>query len=141
MDEFASQFENEFSLIACLSSSIANKVWYIDSGASCHMTGVRECFDTKLEEKKLDFYIELRDNAKYHATGISTVKFQRESDKPLLVEDVLYVPGMTKNLISVSALEDKGYIVTFERGKVYICRKDSKLAKVIGVRHGSLFRL
>lgn len=104
------------------------------------MTVVKECF-TKLEEKKLDFYIELGDNAKYRATGIGTVKFQRESGKPLLVEDVLYVPGMTKNLILVSALEDKGYIVTFERGKFYIRPKDSKIAKVIGVRHGSLFQL
>ena len=87
----------------------------------------------------LDFYIELSDHAKYHVIGVGIVKFHRESGKPLLVEDVLYVPGMTKNLISISTLEDKGYIVTFERGKFYIHPKDSKVAKVIGVRYGSLF--
>ncbi|XP_057825172.1 uncharacterized protein LOC131037144 [Cryptomeria japonica] len=102
--------------------------------------GVREYF-TKLEEKKLDFFIELRDNAKYHSTCVGMVKFQRESEKPLLVEDMLYVPGMTRNSISISTLEDKGYIMTFEEGKVYIHPKKSKVAKVIGVEHGSLFRL
>ncbi|XP_059071399.1 uncharacterized protein LOC131865899 [Cryptomeria japonica] len=104
------------------------------------MTGVKEYF-TKLDEKKLDFCIELRENGKYQETGVGTIKFQRESDKPLLVEDVLYVPGMTNYLIYVSTLEDKGYIVTFEEGKVYIHPKNSKVEKVIGVRHSSLFRL
>ncbi|XP_059067571.1 uncharacterized protein LOC131858366 [Cryptomeria japonica] len=128
VDEFTLRFENDFSLISSLSSSPANKVWYIDSGASCYMTGVKECF-RKLEEKKNDFYIDLRDKSKNHATGVGTVKFQRESGKPLFVEDVLYVPGMTKHLILVSTLEDKGYIITFEKGKVYIHPKDYKVAK------------
>eukprot|EP00253_Pinus_taeda_P001680 PITA_01680 len=69
--------------------SVATNVWYSDSGASCHMTRVKEYF-TNLKES--NFYIELGDDANYHPIGISTVKFQRESDKPLLVEDVLYVP-------------------------------------------------
>jgi hypothetical protein len=30
-----------------------------------------------------------------------------------MVRDVLYVPGIMKNLISVSALEDRGYVVSF----------------------------
>ncbi|XP_059068968.1 uncharacterized protein LOC131859351 [Cryptomeria japonica] len=140
VEEFATQFDNEFSLIACLSSSFANSVWYIDSGASCHMMGVKEYF-TKLEEKKLDFYNKLGDNAKYHATGVGIVKFQREFGKPFFVEDMLYVLCMTKNLISVSTLEDMSYIVTFEEGKVYIRPKNSKVEKVIGVRYGILFRL
>lgn len=42
VDDFASQFENEFSLIVYLSSSIAKRVRHIDSGASCHMMGVKE---------------------------------------------------------------------------------------------------
>ena len=45
MEEFSSKFDREFSLIACLSTcSVSSRVWYIDSGASTHMTGVRECF-------------------------------------------------------------------------------------------------
>ena len=44
VDEFASWFENEFSLIACLSSSVITKFWYIDNGAHCHMKGVKDCF-------------------------------------------------------------------------------------------------
>ena len=35
----ASQFELDFSLIACLVSSSMGSVWYLDNGASFHMTG------------------------------------------------------------------------------------------------------
>jgi hypothetical protein len=80
-------------------------------------------------------------NAKCRAVGHGTVTFQRESKKPLMVKDVLYVPGITKNLIFVSALEDKGYVVSFQDGRMYIQPKDSKTAKVIGVRREKLYRL
>jgi hypothetical protein len=31
---------------------------------------------------------------------------------------VLYVPGLTKNLLAVSTMEDKGYAVDFQDGQV-----------------------
>ena len=43
----ASRLEEEFSYV---SSSASPEVWYIDSGASTHMMGVRECFSSYQEE-------------------------------------------------------------------------------------------
>jgi len=42
---------------------------------------------------------------------------------------------MKRNLVSISALEDKGYKVTFSEGKVLAWHKDSHInyARVIGV--------
>ena len=48
----ASQFELDFSLIACMVSSMVGCVWYLDSGASFHMSGENNFFST-LEEKDL----------------------------------------------------------------------------------------
>ena len=143
VDEFSSRFENEFSLVTCLSSkSVSSRVWYIDSGASSHMTGVRENF-TDLSEKNIDLDIELGDDSTVKAVGQGTVLFQRESQQPMKVKDVLYVPGLAKNLISISAIEDRGYDVTFREGKVLIhpSGSSSRTAKVIGVRQGKLYRL
>jgi hypothetical protein len=43
VDEFSTKFDKEFSLIACLSSRTTTPdTWYIDSGASRHMTTFRE---------------------------------------------------------------------------------------------------
>jgi hypothetical protein len=58
-----------------------------------------------------------------------------------MVKDVLYVLGITKNLILVSALEDRDHMVTFHGGRVYIQPKESKMAKVIGVKGEKLYCL
>jgi hypothetical protein len=43
VDEFSTRFDKDFSLVLCLSTRATHSiVWYIDSGASHHMTGVRE---------------------------------------------------------------------------------------------------
>ena len=56
---------------------------------------------------------------------------------------MLYVPGLTKNLISVSTLEDKGYQVKFRDHRVYIRPKgsDRSLDHVIGRRSRKVYIL
>ena len=52
--------------------------------------------------------------------GVGTVAFQRDGMPPISFTDVLYVPGMKKNLISVSTLQDRGLEVTFTGTEVLI---------------------
>ena len=49
------------------------------------------------------------------------------------MRDVLLVPGMTRNLIFVSALEDEGYDVIFSRGQVFIRKFDGSERIEIGI--------
>ena len=51
-EALASKFELDLSLITFLVSSAMGSVWYLDSGASFHMTGDKEIF-SDLEEKYL----------------------------------------------------------------------------------------
>jgi hypothetical protein len=55
----------------------------------------------------------LGDDAKYAVKGEGTITFHLESGGSLDAHDVLYVPGLKKNFLSVSAMEDKGLFVTF----------------------------
>jgi hypothetical protein len=73
-EALVSQFELDFTLIACMASSASGSVWYLDSGASFHMTGDKESF-IDLEEKDLRMHIEMGDDVKYSATGIGTITF------------------------------------------------------------------
>ena len=57
------------------------------------------------------------------------------------MKDVLHVPGMTSNLVAVSALEDEGYDVLFSRGRVIIQKYGSSEKIVIGICDGGLYRL
>jgi hypothetical protein len=44
-----------------MASSASGSVWYLDTGASYHMTGDKESFND-LEEKDLRMHIEMGDN-------------------------------------------------------------------------------
>jgi hypothetical protein len=66
-----------------------------------------------------------------------------ESCNNVHLSNVLYVPGLKKNLVSISCLEDKGDRIAFVDGKVLVWSKDSKIedARVIGIREGRLYKL
>jgi hypothetical protein len=97
-EALVSEFELHFALIACMDSSASGSVWYLDSGASFHMTGDKESF-IDLEEKDLRMHIKMGDDGRYNATGIGTITFQRESGKPFQLKKVMHVPGLKKNLV------------------------------------------
>ena len=78
-------------------------VWYLDSGASFHMTGDKEFF-SDLEEKDLQMHIEMGNDGRYSANGIGTITFERYSSNPFLLKDVMHVPGLKKNLVSVAVI-------------------------------------
>jgi hypothetical protein len=160
IEDFAGRFDREFAFTTCESSSAGSPatqvqrehafpsisgassgIWYVDSGASRHMTGVREYF-SELSESGTDIEVVLGDDRVVRAVGVGTVTFQRESKPPLKVSEVLYVPGMRKNLISVSALEDRGYEVLFRGGQVLMYPRGTPAdsARVIGVRHAKVYK-
>jgi len=139
-DALASQFEMDFSLIACMVSSCMGCVWYLDNGASFHMSGDKNLFST-LEEKDLQIRIKMGDDGKYHVLGEGTVVFQREHGSPLTLSNVMYVPGMKKNLVSIAMLEDKAYDVVFSLGKVFLRHIGTRQTKQIGIRVKNLYKL
>jgi hypothetical protein len=63
-------------------------------------------------------HVELSDNTKYAVKGVGTTSFQLKSRKILKMSEVLYVPGLKKNLLSISTMEDRGYAVEFVDGQV-----------------------
>jgi hypothetical protein len=131
-EALVSQFELDFALITCMASSASGSVWYLDSGTSFHMTGDKEYF-IDLEEKDIKMHIEMGDDGKYSATGIGTITFQRESGKPFQLKNVMHVPGLKKNLVSVAMLEDRGYDVVFSSGVAYLRQKATGQVKNIGI--------
>ena len=58
------------------------------------------------------------------------------------MKDVLFVPGLKKNLLSIYALDAKGIRVAFIDGQVLIWPKGKTIdnAVVIGEQEGGLYR-
>eukprot|EP00253_Pinus_taeda_P030788 PITA_30788 len=103
-------------------------MWFLDSGASFHMTGDRDFF-SDLEDKDLGVHIEMGDDGRYSMIDIGTISFEREFGKPFVLKEFMHVPGFKKNLISVAMLEDKEYDVIFSKGKAFLRSKTTGLPK------------
>jgi hypothetical protein len=105
---------DEYINISTLSGMLPtnDNTWLIDSGASRHMTGLRDHL-TFFVEKETHLHVVLGDDARYNVRGVVTSTFQLDLDMQIQLKEVLYVPRMKRNLVSISALKDKGYKVTF----------------------------
>jgi len=75
--------------------------------------------------------------------GVGNVRFQLEFGGLLEIDGVLFVPGLSVNLLSVSALEDVGYCVLFKREHVFIYREgvDPVELQLIGNQVNRLYML
>ena len=59
------------------------------------------------------------------------------------MKEVLYVPGLKKNFLSISTLDKKGFIVAFVDGEVLMWLKGKTIddAVVIGIEEGGIYKL
>ena len=85
----------------------------------------------------------LGDDSQYDIKGIGEASYKLNSRKPMKMKDVLYVPRLKKNLLSISALDKKGFRVSFVDGKVLMWTKGKSIDDVveIGVEEGGLYKL
>jgi hypothetical protein len=134
----------DYVLISALSGSVSpsEDTWLIDSGASKHMTCQRNILSS-LTEKNFPQKVTLADDYQYPIKGVGESNYKLDSGTPMKMKDVLYVPGLTKNLLSISALDKKGFGVAFIDGEVLMWPKGKTIedAIVIGIEEGDLYKL
>ncbi|MCO5611452.1 hypothetical protein L7F22_065705 [Adiantum nelumboides] len=88
-------------------------IWYFDSGASRHITSRKDLFcslDAAPARKK----VTCANNASYPIKGVGKILITISDGSDLCLPDVLYVPRIKKNLLSVSSLAKNGLRVIFE---------------------------
>ncbi|KMQ91985.1 gag-pol polyprotein [Lasius niger] len=102
--------------------------WFVDSGASAHMTGNREYF-TQIHKAHLSHIIVANDvSLSVQGTGDVKVKISLHGTiDQITVKDVLYVPGLSPNLLSVSEMTAKGLTLKFEAETCQILDSSNKI--------------
>jgi hypothetical protein len=105
------------------------KTWLVDNGASKHMTGFKDIL-SYLETKYFAEQFELGNDKCYKIEGVASISFRLESRARLHIDEVLYVPGIKKNLLSIATLEDKGYWVILKDRKALLWAKGIHLSIV-----------
>ena len=79
------------------------------------MMGFKESF-VKLSEHESPHKVKLGDDYRYPIKGSGESFYKLDSRKYLKMKNVLFVPGLKKNLLSISALDAKGTRVAFVDG-------------------------
>jgi hypothetical protein len=134
----------EYYLVSTLSGHLTTNrnSWLIDSGASKHMTGYKNIL-SDFRKKTCSVQAQLGDNSCHEIKGIGSTSLQLEFGSIIHIDEILYVPGLKKNVFLVAALEDKDYKVAFMDGKVVLWPKDRQLssAEVIRIREGGLYKV
>ena len=121
--ESANLVQNEewaFTTVCCFNpssheqcmSAVDSDVWYFDSGATKHITS--QCsFFTSLEPAPTRNTVTCANNSSYPVMGVGKIILTTAHGSSFTLSDALFVPGIKKNLLSVSALAKIGLVVKF----------------------------
>lgn len=111
--------------------------WILDSGSTHHICSRKEYFEKFQESKGGSF--SLPDGSKVDVMGVGTVKIKMFNGVEHTLGGVAYVPKLQRNLISLSRLDSKGYLVLIAGGVMKITHGSMVLMK--GEKCGGLYRL
>jgi len=115
--------------------------WFIDSGASAHMSCNKEWFD-EYHENIDESHIYLGDNRSHKIQGYGVICVNLPNGQMKQIHDVLYVPGIKKNLISVSTITDQNLKVEFIKSQCFVKDIQNHYNVIAtGTRVGGLYKL
>jgi len=99
-------------MAATCEDKIKGEEWYLDSGCFNHMTSHRESltnFDASMKTS-----IKLADTRKLASEGSENIVIKSNFGGKIINEDLLYVPDIKCNLMSIGQLVEKGFSVTMD---------------------------
>lgn len=123
------------------SDEMDNSGWIIDSGATQHMSFERDSLSDYIEFRQ-PCTVNLGDNGSILAYGKGTYHLLADLDEnsqPIALHDVLYLPDLKKNLLSVRAMTKLEASVEFKGNQCRISRNGKLLA--VGEMQGKLYML
>ena len=99
-------------MATCFASDINSETWLIDSGCTHHMTYDKDMF-VKLDKTHYS-KVRIRNGDYIEVKGIGDIAIDSDSGKRI-ISDVLYIPEIDQNLLSVGQL--------LERNTMLLCSK------------------
>src|SRR5690242_9616591 len=88
------------------STQSSGKLWYIDSGASHHVTGQLDGFENYVNVRNQQ--VTVASGERLSVSGMGNVRIFLGNGGKVLLRNVWYVPGVKENLISLVQLMDGG---------------------------------
>ena len=114
-------------------------LWYLDTGATNHMTGCRNFF-CDLDESASG-YVKFGDNLRIQIKGQGNIEITRKDGDILRLLNVLYVPDLAVNILSLGRLDEEGCRMTMAGGKLTIFDHNGRLVAEMQRSEGRLYLL
>jgi hypothetical protein len=99
--------------------------WYLDSGATHHMTGLRELF-TDLDTTSRGT-VRFGDESKVEIAGVGSIIFEAKSGEHRVLHGVYYIPALRNSIMSLGQLDEGGSKVEIEHGVLRIWDQRKRL--------------
>ena len=103
-------------------SSIIN--WFVDSGASYHISGNMTSFVRGSMEDINPIRIMLGNGEQVEALQKGIINLRVDENKYIILHDVLYCTDMKSNLLSVLRIQEKNYKVEFENNQCKVLQNN-----------------
>ena len=108
-------------------SGPAESDWILDSGASCHMSNDQNkmCKIQKAEIRRVTVANSEKLPVELKGEIILPIDTS-EGSKKVRLSNVLYVPNLSSNLVSVGTITDQGYDILFKQNECLVFDKNNK---------------
>jgi hypothetical protein len=116
--------------------SYSRSTWWIDSGATIHVANSLQGFHTRRTLQRGEKSIRVANDVEAEVEVIGELPLELNNGFILRLNNVLYVPSLSRNLISVSCLDDDGfncqfgnrqYLILFDKEVVGLAFRQDKL--------------
>ena len=118
---------------------LPTNTWWIDSGATVHVANSLQRFHMKRTLPKGERSIRVANGLKVGVDAIGDLALELDGGFILYLRNILFVPSMRRNLISVSCLDDENIHYHFGDGKCVIQYNNENVG--LAIRQDELYLL
>jgi hypothetical protein len=98
----------------------SKSTWWIDLGATIHVANSLQGFRSTRTMQRKERHIKAANGVQADVEAVGDLPLELANGFILVLRDVLYVPSLQRNLISVSCLDNDGFDCHFGDGKCEI---------------------
>ncbi|KAD4384758.1 hypothetical protein E3N88_24926 [Mikania micrantha] len=116
-----------------------DNMWYLDTGATSHMTGNKNLFSTL--DDKTGGTVRFGDNSCVTIEGRGSILLECKNGEQRLLTDVLYIPYLRSNIFSIGQAEEGGCEIRIKHGTLTMIEQDGSVAMRVPRSANRLYKI
>jgi hypothetical protein len=131
--------EEDSKACAAEAGNTCDTSWFLDTGASNHMSGRRDIFSEL--DTGIGGSVKLGDGSTVDIQGRGTILFQCKNGEHLVLTEVYFIPRLRNNIVSIGQLDEIEYETRIRRGVLELREPGGRLLARVPRTHGRLYIL